>query len=124
MKNPSHEAVAQRARQIWQKYGRPSGRDPEIWFEAERQLSTAPDAKSQEGNGSAANAPTTERLKSETAAESVVEHHISPPIPQEEAIKAALQKQEARAPIEPHKTAPKPKPPETGKPLWDKPHSS
>jgi hypothetical protein len=34
------------------------------------------------------------------------------------------QKKEARAPKLPVKGAPKPKPPETGKPLWDKPHSS
>jgi hypothetical protein len=123
MKTPSHDAIAQRARQIWQKYGSPSGRDPEIWFEAERQLAAEPDAKSKDKT-SARDATTTERLKAETAAESIVEHHISPPIPQEDAIKAALQKQESRAPIAPSKTAPKPKPPETGKPLWDKPHSS
>ena len=114
MKTPSHDAVAQRARQIWQKYGSPSGRDTEIWLEAERELTA----------DSARPGSTTERLKSETAAESMVENHISPAIPEEDAIKAALQKREARAPILPHNTAPKPKPPESGKPLWDKPHSS
>lgn len=35
---PTNEAIAERARQIWEKEGRPSGRDLEIWLEAERQL--------------------------------------------------------------------------------------
>jgi hypothetical protein len=45
--------------------------------------------------------------------------------PDEVAIKAQLQKEAARAPQQPHgKDAPKAKPPESGKPVWDKPHSS
>lgn len=35
---PSSEDISQRARELWEKYGRPSGRDEEIWLEAERQL--------------------------------------------------------------------------------------
>lgn len=35
---PSHEEIAGRARQLWSDYGQPSGRDEEIWLEAERQL--------------------------------------------------------------------------------------
>jgi hypothetical protein len=31
-------AIAQRARQLWVAYGRPAGRDEQIWLEAERQL--------------------------------------------------------------------------------------
>ncbi len=38
MNTPSHEAIAQRAREIWHNYGSPEGRDTEIWLEAERQL--------------------------------------------------------------------------------------
>ena len=34
----SHESISQRARELWQSYGRPEGRDNEIWLEAERQL--------------------------------------------------------------------------------------
>lgn len=34
----SHEAISQRARELWESYGRPEGRDNEIWLEAERQL--------------------------------------------------------------------------------------
>ena len=45
--------------------------------------------------------------------------------PDEVAAKAAAQKNAARAPQTPHgKEAPKPKPPESGKPVWDTPHSS
>jgi hypothetical protein len=65
------------------------------------------------------------RLRGELASESAVEYGISPPIPEDEAIKAALQKREARAPINPTKhDAAKAKPPESGKPLWNKSHSA
>jgi len=132
--SPTHEEIAQRAQEIWQRYGSPGGRDTEIWLEAERQLTEGAEGSSVE-ESSRYEAPRTtseskgavklaDRLKSETAAESIVEHHISPAIPDEAAVKAALQKKEARAPKTPTKTAPKSPPPESGKPLWDKPHSA
>lgn len=34
----SQEDISQRARELWESYGRPEGRDTEIWLEAERQL--------------------------------------------------------------------------------------
>ena len=34
----SQEEISQRARELWERYGRPDGRDTEIWLEAERQL--------------------------------------------------------------------------------------
>jgi hypothetical protein len=34
----SQEDISQRAQQLWEGYGRPAGRDKEIWLEAERQL--------------------------------------------------------------------------------------
>ncbi|MDF3057149.1 MAG: hypothetical protein K0R17_1364 [Rariglobus sp.] len=34
----SQEDISQRARELWERYGRPQGRDTEIWLEAERQL--------------------------------------------------------------------------------------
>jgi hypothetical protein len=43
--------------------------------------------------------------------------------PAETAAKTEQQKQAARAPQQPPKDAPKVKPPESGKPVWDKPHS-
>lgn len=66
----------------------------------------------------------TERLRGEMASESEVEFQITPAVPDDEAIKAALQKRDARAPKTPTKDAPHAKPPESGKPLWNKPHSS
>jgi len=53
-----------------------------------------------------------------------VEYQITPAVSDDEAIKAALQKREARAPQVPAKTAPHPHAPVSGKPLWSKPHSS
>lgn len=35
---PSHEDISRRARELWERHGRPEGRDQEIWLEAERQL--------------------------------------------------------------------------------------
>ena len=35
---PSHQEIAERARALWNGYGCPSGRDEQIWLEAERQL--------------------------------------------------------------------------------------
>lgn len=35
---PSQEEIARRATQLWEGYGRPKGRDKEIWLEAEQQL--------------------------------------------------------------------------------------
>jgi hypothetical protein len=133
MKATLHEDISQRAYQLWENYGCPDGRDLEIWLEAERQHGGQPsdlDAKGSNhqtprtgGESNDARA-LTERVKAEMASQSVVEYRISPPIPEQEAIQAALQKQESRAPILPHTTAPNTKPPESGKPLWAKPHSS
>jgi len=35
---PLHRNIAERARRLWENYGRPEGRDVEIWLEAENQL--------------------------------------------------------------------------------------
>lgn len=35
---PLHEEISHRARELWQSYGCPAGRDEQIWLEAERQL--------------------------------------------------------------------------------------
>jgi len=37
-RTPLHDEIAQQARTLWEHYGRPEGRDQEIWLEAERQL--------------------------------------------------------------------------------------
>jgi hypothetical protein len=130
MNTPTHETVAQRAQEIWQSYGRPEGRDTEIWLEAERQLAGGSESATHSNSDTHQNgrreteSASIRQIRAETAAESMVENHISPAISEEKAIKAAVQKRDARAPIQPHKTAPKSKPAETGKPLWKKPHSS
>lgn len=110
---PTHDEISRRAYQLWHEYGSPTDRDLEIWLNAERQLTAK-----------AAAADPVAAAQSETAAESLVEYHISPAIPDQEAIQAALQKQTARAPQIAHHTGPHAKPPVTGKPLHDRPHSS
>lgn len=37
-RQPTHDEISQKAKELWENYGRPSGRDEEIWFEAERAL--------------------------------------------------------------------------------------
>lgn len=39
---PSHDKVSRRAKELWEKYGKPVGRDEEIWLEAERALRGSP----------------------------------------------------------------------------------
>jgi len=129
---PTHDEISRRAYQLWHEYGSPAGRDADIWLNAERQLKakaanadpvpaaeppTAPKVASAGGRFA-------ERVMAETAAESVVEHHISPAIPDQDAIQAALQKQAARAPQVPHHTGLHALAPVSGKPLYDRPHSS
>jgi len=35
---PTHEQIAQRAREIWERHGRPHGEDVKNWREAEEEL--------------------------------------------------------------------------------------
>jgi hypothetical protein len=37
-RHPTHDEISAVARRHWEKSGRPSGRDTEIWLEAERRL--------------------------------------------------------------------------------------
>jgi hypothetical protein len=37
-RQPTHDEIATRAREIWEKRGRPHGQDAAIWLEAERKL--------------------------------------------------------------------------------------
>jgi hypothetical protein len=113
MPTPTHDEIARQARQIWQNRGCPSGNDTEIWLEAERTLNEDPAADTFAA-----------RARSETAAESEVEFHLSPAPTEQKSIQAAMQKENARAPQVPHHTGPKVTPATTGKPLWSRPHSS
>ena len=106
MNSPTHEEISLCAEKIWQDYDRPTGRDDDIWLEAERQLT----AKSVHSPSI-----TTEHAASPTLGEGHSAHAL--------AEKASEKRKEALAPQRPTKSSPKAKPPETGKPLWSKPHS-
>ena len=127
---PTHEEVTRRAEEIWSARGRPSGQDEEIWHEAERQLKAAsvknaPSEAQGRGNGnSQASEATTGAGVRPSESSRPAEAASPPPSPAETSAKASQQKKTARAPKLPGKTAPKSPPAETGKPLWDKPHSS
>jgi len=115
MNPPTHEDVQQRAKNLWSAAGGPAGRDMEFWLAAEQELSDTA------GRGAAFS----DEMKRETSPMTdAAEPATAAPMPSQAVLAAALQKQQARAPIVPHKTGLKAKPPETGKPLWDKPHSS
>ena len=127
MNTPTYEEVSQRARQIWQSYGQPEGRDVEIWFEAERQLS----GKSTPTTPSAAENRETSFTGRESLSKSTGTPEALPNAEQsaiantpENRAKAEVQKKSARAPKVAVNTTVKAAPPETGKPLWSKPHSS
>lgn len=129
MNTPNHSDIAQRAHELWTENGSPHGRDAEFWLEAEKQLmAKSPQtrtAKAQGRGGANGNsASNDDRLVGEMASESAIENQMSPAPSDQEAIRAALQKKEARTAQVPHHTGPKSKPPETGKPVWPKPHSS
>ncbi len=107
MKKPTHAEIAERAHHIWQETGPGDGDAQQNWLEAERQLSsTTLDSPA------STSAPALRRTLGES-------HR-----PEAEAERAAQQNKEARAPQFATHTAPKPTPPETGKPLWNQPHSS
>ncbi len=50
----SHDQISQKAKELWERYGQPSGRDEEIWLEAERLLAS-PNTRPTENNSSAGN---------------------------------------------------------------------
>jgi len=107
MNTPTREEVSRRASQLWVDYGRPAGRDVEIWVEAEKQVSVG----SSEAQSGAAVPPAKSTL-SESQSEAAL------------AEVEAGQKHLARAQIAPTKSAPRTGTPQSGKPLWNKPHSS
>ena len=113
MSTPTHDEISSEAQKLWQNRACPADCDTEIWLEAERKLTKDPAA-----NTFAA------RTSAEAASESEVENLLSPAESEQMSIQAAVQKENARAPQVPRHTGPKTKPAETGKPLWNRPHSS
>lgn len=65
LRHPSHEEIAQRARELWEKQGRPVDRDEEIWLEAERQLLSAMSPPSTPAVAAAPRAPSEPASESE-----------------------------------------------------------
>lgn len=63
---PTHEEIAGRAQELWEKYGRPSGRDQEIWLEAERSLLLAKSATPPAAGSQARTAPSPAPAKRST----------------------------------------------------------
>jgi hypothetical protein len=114
MNTPTHDEIAVKAHSLWKDRGCPEGIDNEIWLEAEQQLrgGKPPGTESAESFK--------RRAQTEAAAESREEFHLPAGTSEQQAIKAAMQKQDARAPQVPHHTGPKAKPAETGKPVWKK----
>jgi hypothetical protein len=109
MNNPTHEEISQLAHKIWQDTGDSVRGADADWLDAERQLHASA-AKSKPDS------PAPEHAASHTLSESKS--------PVATAERAALQKKEARQPKLPTHTGPKSTPPESGKPLWNQPHSS
>lgn len=100
----SHDEVARAAAEIWNSRGRPEGADVEIWLEAERQVKSRHPG-STPGPAETEAAPLAERVREETAAESVAEYLMPANTPKEKAIKAAVQNQNPKASKEPDHTA-------------------
>jgi hypothetical protein len=105
----THEAVAHCAHQLWQDSGCVEGRDLDNWIEAEQLL------VSDEPAAMLATALLQTPASVHNPGESPAEHA------REEI--AAEQKHESRAARISRKAAPHAKPPESGKPLWNQPHS-
>lgn len=91
MSNEKHSQIAQRARQIWQREGRPEGRADAHWKQAEEEL-----ARETGRTGSSKSAPyvPTEEPMIEPAADSPVVAGVSvpsePPVPAAEAQQRTL----------------------------------
>ncbi len=129
---PTHEALSQRARELWQARGRPVGCDKEIWLEAEQQMLTAtvptqnaPSATHGRGNGNSQSSATAADPKAADLAPGHSSVQAAPgPSPDDASARALQQKNAARAPQLPDaRSAHPPTPPQSGKPIWDKPHS-
>ena len=93
MHQPTHDEIAIKAHSLWKDRGCPEGIDNEIWLEAERQL------RGDQPPGRESRDAFTRRAIAEAAAESRDEFHLSPAASEQQAIRAALQKQPARTSV-------------------------
>jgi hypothetical protein len=109
MSLPGHEAISERARQIWNSRGCPSGLDEEIWFEAERQLAVpteatnAPSNPQGRGNGnSQIGTPPNDPKSIERTPQRPSENAVPPPAG-DTPEKIAQQRKRSRAPEQPRR---------------------
>jgi hypothetical protein len=109
MKTPTHEEISRLAHQLWQEAELRGGDATQNWLDAERQLTAG---ATQPAPGIAPAEP----AKTHPVSESQSAHAAME--------RAALQKKEARQPKVATHTGPKLAPAESGKPLWNQPHSS
>lgn len=123
--SPTHDAITLRAQEIWNARGAPHGADDEIWLEAERQLATEARETTADFSGETrASFDPFGRNRAGTSGKAAAIESGAPD-PLETAAKAALQKHAASAPRHPsQRNVPSAPVPTSGKPLWDKPHSS
>ncbi len=129
--SPTYDEITRRAKEIWNGQGCPTYRDAAIWLDAERQLTAVSPEQPSHPSVETRSTPVEHVRDSSTMIEtkSGAEHFpkITAPAPESDAIKAiaAFQRKAANNPRRPtHKNAPKSAPTESGKPVWDKPHSS
>jgi hypothetical protein len=54
---PLHDSISRQAAKLWERYGRPQGRDDEIWLEAERQVLGADRQANEQAGGAIPAAP-------------------------------------------------------------------
>lgn len=109
MNSPQHQAISERARDIWNARGCPSGCDDEIWYQAERELSTptaaanAPSDPQGRGNGnSQTGIPSADPKTVERTPDRPSENTV-PPRPDETPGKLAQQRKRSRAPEQPRR---------------------
>jgi len=122
---PTHEEITRRAHDIWTDRDSPNGHDLSIWLEAERQL-TADSCAPSDNDSPETHSSFDPFGRNHNAAKAEAEPIESArPDPLETAAKSAQLKHAASAPRMPtHRNAPRSAPTESGKPLWNQPHSS
>ena len=131
-----HTEITALAHKIWQERGNPTDQDLAIWLDAERQLLSPTPQKSKgaavETHSLATHSESLpkdgQKLTAATASSSHAPLETNPhPIdaPHGATNQDSIQKQAARAPRIPTKASAVNRPtPESGKPLWSRPHSS
>jgi hypothetical protein len=117
----THEEISRKAYALWEQRGRPDGFADGIWLDAESQLrAEARDAIPRQAVG-----PDESRRSSKSEGGPSIPHKaIAPTEIDHRSIVTEVQKHDARTPQVPHHTGPKPKPAETGKPVWSKAHGA